>query len=413
MEDSYVRQFEDFLVDGINEDLTEEEVVKLNQVKNTLNEFKGSLKRKQEALDNFLGQATPNVTFYNSKKDNFMTRKLMAVDVDYNIDQQLRIFNHGKSGYKIWFLNSRKSLCVIDKSTFKDGKIYCTIMFNVKESYAKTSHISLNNFLYLVQKGDFYVVNKQFRYYYLQPYERSHYYENQVKKLKDDLETEKENFAKFVQSYPYVYFQNKFLKKKNELKTEAKKAFKFQTRNIAPDPAKQERKSIKLNGIQTEMKSIWNSYVSKKEKAYLLGWLCKHLTRITIKVVEGGVSDKVISKAYPDEEFGTKYKEKPNSSGWDASSGKLSFNNIENAPIEIINKLSTVKHEQHAKYADKEMFKGNTLSNLDLCLFLLSRYAKYGMKSGIKFKDNKINVEELKNKEFKGYEEEFEKGYGA
>ena len=73
---------------------------------------------------------TPMKSFLTAKGE-LLSRKLLAVDVDYELDQLARIFSHGASNYKIWFLNRKKKLCVIDHAEIKNSTIYLTFTFDV------------------------------------------------------------------------------------------------------------------------------------------------------------------------------------------------------------------------------------------------------------------------------------------
>ena len=55
-----------------------------------------------------------------------------------------------------------------------------------------------------------------------------------------------------------------------------------------------------------DVKTIWNSTLTKDERRTLISWIGNHIYSIRIKVVKDGISDKVLSKAYPDEIYGKK-----------------------------------------------------------------------------------------------------------
>ena len=104
----------------------------------------------------------------------------------------------------------------------------------------------------------------------------------------------------------------------------------------------------------------------------------------------------------------SKYREKANSSGWDAASATILVDSVAYAPIETIKKLSTLKHLQRSADKGETVFKGHTIHNLDLVLFLLSKYNKYGFKTGEKLN---IDFKSLVENEFPNNYAEFIDGF--
>ena len=136
------------------------------------------LQNKKEKLTeefNKFKTEIPTKKFQNKKGDWF-ERTLLAIDFDYSVDQIKRIFNHGKTNYTIYFMNKGHKLCKINK-TFQahDGTLICELIIDTKRKNTST-YILLDKFLYLVEKGDFKIVNKEFIKYYMQPYKSSKYY---------------------------------------------------------------------------------------------------------------------------------------------------------------------------------------------------------------------------------------------
>ena len=109
------------------------------------------------------------VKYFMTAKGELLSRKLLAVDIDYDLDQLAKIFSHGASNYKIWFLNRKKKLCVIDSAEIKNSMVYLTFTFDVYGA-KKVVHLTLDKFLYLVEVGDFVIKNSKFSQVYMQPY---------------------------------------------------------------------------------------------------------------------------------------------------------------------------------------------------------------------------------------------------
>ena len=154
------------------------------------------------------------------------------------------------------------------------------------------------------------------------------------------------------------------------------------------------RKQSRLEKIKNEINANWTSALTEEEKKQLLTWVLLHLEKIKIKVVDKGVSDKVISEAYPDEKYGTKYREKANSSGWDAASGIITFEKTHSAPEDLFKRLFSIKHLRRSKDNGATVFRGKSINNLDLVLFLLDKFSSIGIKSGVDY--SKVSTEERK-----------------
>lgn len=118
--------------------------------------------------DQTLSLPTP-IKSFSTYKSGRLSRKMLAIDVDYSIDQLVKIFSHGLSNYKIWFLNRKKKLCVIDNAENINGKICLSVTIDVYKAKTKT-YMSLDKFLYLVEIGDFVISNTKFKTVYMKPY---------------------------------------------------------------------------------------------------------------------------------------------------------------------------------------------------------------------------------------------------
>ena len=118
----------------------------------------------------------PPIKFCKTASGEYFVRHLLAVDVDYNIQQLLRIFTHGKTGYKLWFLNRKKKVNIIDKAYYNadDKNIYLQVVLDVYGAKQVTA-MSLDRFLYLVEIGDFTISNKHFNEIYMSNFYNSKY----------------------------------------------------------------------------------------------------------------------------------------------------------------------------------------------------------------------------------------------
>lgn len=132
-------------------------------------------KEKQEFIENF-----PVSKIFTTVKGKTLTRKRYSFEVDFpSLETQAVIFTHGKSNYKLWFLNAKKKLCIIDKAIVKNKVVYLDITIDVKQYQTKT-HMSLDRFLFLVEKRDFTITLDKFVETYLKPITESIYYKNKI-----------------------------------------------------------------------------------------------------------------------------------------------------------------------------------------------------------------------------------------
>ena len=129
----------------------------------------------------------PQRKTFTTRKGQTITRKLYSFEADYASPKTKEmIFTHGKTGYTLWFLNAKKKLCVIDEAIHEDDNIYLTITIDAKETKVKT-HMTLDRFLSLVEKGDFSITMKKFVDTYLQPITQSNYYRDRLKEFDNKI----------------------------------------------------------------------------------------------------------------------------------------------------------------------------------------------------------------------------------
>lgn len=400
MENNVIQNYYLFKADGLNDKLSAEEKEKVIEINNTLEELDSRIKKLSEDIDKALNK---KFVSFRTIKGELYARKKYSFDIDYSLNQKQKIFTHGKSNYKIWFLNKKHKLCVINEAKIVNNNIYLDVSIDVK-GYNKSTRLTLDRFLYLVQAEEFKITNKKFIKTYLKPYDEAEYF----KKLNAEIAELSKRKKEIIQSNEYKKFNKMYQEMKKSTKNDIKELKANETRLVPPSPALMHKKEKTIKNKVLDVKTIWNSTVTDAEKAYMMGWLSRHVVNMKIKVIAGGVSDAVISKGYPEDIYGSKYREKANSSGWDAASATILVDSVEYAPIETIKKLSTLKHLQRSADKGETVFKGHTIHNLDLVLFLLSKYNKYGFKTGEKLN---IDFKGLVENEFPNNYTEFMNGF--
>lgn len=149
-------------------------------------DYKEALEEKRDFINLF-----PLTKTFTTSKGKTITRNLYSFEVDFPALSTKRIiFSHGKSNYKIWFLNAKKKLCVIDDAVIYNNDIYLTVTIDVKNHKAKT-RMSLDRFLSLVEKGDFKITFKKFTDTYLKPVTESNYYKKTIGYLNNKIKSSK------------------------------------------------------------------------------------------------------------------------------------------------------------------------------------------------------------------------------
>ncbi len=394
-----IQDYYNFKANGVNDRLSDMEKTKIEELQANITGISNEISIKKDELNNLLQHDKAS---YITAKDIIYCRTLLALDVDYDAVDRFKIFSDRE--HKIWFLNADKVLCLVDTATMKSSQVYLKLIIDIKGRKIET-HMTLDRFLYFVEIGEFKITSKKFRKAYLKPLSESETAKT-LRRAIDGLEAEK---TALMSSETYKKYDALYENQKTRVNRDMREIRASESREISADIATQKAKK-KFDKKLTDVKTIWNSSVTDAEKAELIGWFARHIKKMKVKVVDKGVSDKVISKAYPDDIYGSKYREKANSSGWDAASGTILVDSVEYAPIDTIKKLSTIKHLQRAKDGGETIFKGKTIHNLDLVLFLLSKYNRYGFKTG---EDIKIDVPKLLENEFKNNDIEFIQGFGG
>ncbi len=171
-----------------------EEQKKLNEtvrkvVDEKENEKEEIIRLKKEKAK-FIANFPKTKTFTTIKGETF-TRTLYSFEADYPKPEiKTVIFTHGKTNYTLWFLNAKKKVCVVDDAKNSNGNIYLTIMIDVKGRRKKT-YMSLDRFLYLIQKGDFKITLEKFNEEYLKDITESKLYKNKIQEFDEKIESAK------------------------------------------------------------------------------------------------------------------------------------------------------------------------------------------------------------------------------
>lgn len=157
----------------------------INDYKNfkILESLKSELEDKKIELK-VITTYSPTVT-KTTKKGKEFTRKLVSCEADYPNLLDV-IFSHGKTNYKIWFLNKQSKLCLITKCETAGGEHMLTVIIDVLDLY-KTTYMTLDRFLYLVEIGDFKITSRKFNEYYMKPYSESNYIKERINRVKSEI----------------------------------------------------------------------------------------------------------------------------------------------------------------------------------------------------------------------------------
>ena len=161
-------------------------------------------------------------------------------------------------------------------------------------------------------------------------------------------------------------------------------------------------------------KSMVSDSLSEEEKAFFMGWLCKHIRKMEVFLMKDGGSEKVFNLLFPDiTNYDTTRKAGDNA--WDARAGELTIDSASNITPkiqELFNKITSLKTQTGINNEEEETgrFSGNKLQSASLVYFLLSEYGNYGFKLG----NIEIDPEEaylLQQHKFPNNEKEFDQGY--
>ena len=159
-----------------------------------------------------------------------------------------------------------------------------------------------------------------------------------------------------------------------------------------------------------------NNSLPEIDKAYFIGWLCKHLRYMMVNVMPDGASEKVFNILFPEiHNYNTSAKTYDNA--WDSRAGQIkidSYKNLNPKIQELFNKVTSTKATLSVNNIDDETgkFSGNTLNSVDLVYFLLNEFYAYGFHLG-NININSEEAAELQEHKFNNYKNEFYKGYNS
>ena len=159
-----------------------------------------------------------------------------------------------------------------------------------------------------------------------------------------------------------------------------------------------------------------NNLLTESEKAYFMGWLCKHIRGMMVYVMPEGSSEKVFNLLFPNvKNYNTSVKSIDNA--WDARSGEIIIDSEKSLSPQIqklFNKLTSNKTQVSINNMEQESgrFKGNKLNSAPLVYLLLNEYYNFGFTLG------NINISpdqayELQRNKFYQEEESFDRGYNS
>lgn len=396
-----VKNYRKFEVEGISSMLTPEELDIFKQMKADIDFYQEEIEKIDNNINEIKNYKPAPITFTTSKGEKFTREKLA---LDYALENKIIDFKYlAKIFNGVEFYNIRGKLCKITHTSYRAPS---DVFISISIGEESRTNMTLNRFLHLFEKKDFRIIDKDFVQKYLKPYSEAAAIKQELKKLEDDKKQNVEALEKIKNTPEYTYFEYLYNETKKDVARRYKDTSVVKVRDVAPDETDEdEKKKISRLGAKvTNIRNVWNSTLSPEEKASFMGWFCKHIRSLKIKTVAGGNSDFIISTVYPDDEYGEKYKEKPNTSGWDASSGVMQFDNITDVPKNITDVFK--------KLMPRDTINGNTLSSLSLVLFILDEYKNgYGFKTGVPNLHEKIDIEKLKKEKFGSFEQSFMKGY--
>ena len=215
-------KYHDFKANGLNDILTEDQKKEIKDINKIIENINSQIELKKESIKT-ISSYTPTKTRTTVKNETY-TRKLLALDIDYTPEQIVRIFSGGKSNYKLWFLNSKKYLCIIDKCYFTlygdntTENIVVSVTIDVKNINKKyVTDMYLDRFLFLVESGDFTITSKKFNDTYFKPYSDSIYIKHEKDYLLSEIEQLNKDLKEIQQTKAYKKYDKLYKEHKKEI----------------------------------------------------------------------------------------------------------------------------------------------------------------------------------------------------
>jgi hypothetical protein len=408
--ENIIKRYRNFMTNGLNDELSEYQKLEILNLEATIEKLKVE---KRNLLNH-------SWKIQGRTRSGSFLRDALIIDY-YDSISKAKIFDLKKrKGSTITFVNDQGTLCEIINIIKDKGKYVLSNNWPILEIRCSSrrwqTKMTLNRFLDLVCKKDFSNIQpKEFAEAYLRPYYESNTHINSLNAVDTRL-NQVYNQLSFLY-IKYNLYDSKYLKLKNELEKEFNMSLtkyeKLKKEAYREEDINKIKKETQTN-LQ-KINTIWNSTLLNKDKAVLLGWICKNIYSMRLYVLKGGASEKCMDEetAYPDDIYGKKrrtipeYTEDGKLISCDSVGGYISFKNeecIKSCPKEILQKLCQNKDINN-------LFKGKRLNDLNLMLFLLNEYNKYGFKVGQRHLSTVLNIADLVEEKFKDYAENFNFGY--
>ena len=179
------------------------------------------------------------------------------------------------------------------------------------------------------------------------------------------------------------------LKSNNLLHTQNIKGEREPEVRIKADP----QARIKYEQSKEEVINAFNTYLTKEEKDTLIHWLDEHVNTLRLYVLKGGVYDQLLTKEFPDEQYGVKCRTEPNNSeegSLDGCNGYVGVDSLEDCPIELFKRIARKKDEKEVFRKQGNQYRFNSYG---FVLYLLSEFNNIGYITGVSNLKNRIKMD--------------------
>lgn len=187
-----------------------------------------------------------------------------------------------------------------------------------------------------------------------------------------------------------LYNKEKYnvLKSNNLLHTQNIKGDR-QAKRIKRDPLAR----IKYEQSKQDVINAFNSYLTKDEKNVLMTWLNQHVNTLRLYVLKDGVYDQLLTKEFPDEQYGVKCRTLPNDSeegSLDGCNGYVGVDSLEDCPIELFQRIARKKDSKDVFKLQGNQYRFNSYG---FVLYLLSEFNDIGYITGISNLKHRIKMD--------------------
>ncbi len=281
------------------------------------------------------------------------------------------------------FLNSQKRLVRIDKIG-KDR-------YTKEDAYFVEEARFVNN----LNEDDYFeisfnTIHRDFKFNNLP-------YLQRIKMQRYFIEVNKRNADRLINFIMEPF--NKIFELYNKEKYDVLKANNlFNTQNIKGDrEAKQIKRDplarIKYEKTKQEVTNAFNSYLTNDEKDILMNWLNQHVNTLRLYVVKGGVYDQLLTREFPDEQYGVKCRTLPNDSeegSVDSCNGYVGVDSLENCPIELFQRIAKKRNPKDVFKLYSNQYRFNSYG---FVLYLLSEFNDIGYITGVSNLKTRIKMD--------------------